>query len=158
VTDFASKKRFYQGRALEDPRRAGGCALGAQSVLEEVELMRTARLLTAVFPDPGGDERRRPASEREEVDMTDKTSPARISNLTDVQLLNLYLSLSAASREKIFVNTAQAANITGVSRRTIQFWIECGAVRAIVIGGKYRIVLESLRGHLRSQIEKRTER
>ena len=38
--------------------------------------------------------------------------------------------------------------------RTIQLWIESGAVRAIVIGRKYRIVLESLRAHLESQMNK----
>lgn len=84
-------------------------------------------------------------------------SPARITGLTDVELLGLYLSLPPSSRAKIFVGSAEAAKITGVSVRTIQLWIECGAVRAIVIGRKYRIVLESLRGHLKMQMESRHE-
>jgi excisionase family DNA binding protein len=86
--------------------------------------------------------------------MTEKASLARITSLTDTELLSLYLSLSPASRAKTFVNTAQAAKITGVSIRTIQLWIECGALRAIVVGRKYRIVLESLRAHLESQMNK----
>jgi excisionase family DNA binding protein len=84
--------------------------------------------------------------------MTDTASPTRIANLTDAELLSLYLSLPPASREKAFINTAHAAEITGVSMRTIQLWIEGGAVRAITIGRKYRIVLESLRAHLESQM------
>jgi excisionase family DNA binding protein len=84
-------------------------------------------------------------------------SPARITNLTDAELLTLYLSLPPSSREKVFVGSAEAAKITGVSMRTIQLWIECGAVRAIVVGRKYRIVLESLRGHLKRQMERRRE-
>jgi excisionase family DNA binding protein len=87
--------------------------------------------------------------------MIDTASPAGIANLTDTELLSLYLSLPPASREKAFINTSTAAEITGVSMRTIQLWIENGAVRAIVIGRKYRIALESLREHLESQINKR---
>ena len=87
--------------------------------------------------------------------MTHTASLARIASFTDEELLNLYLSLPLATREDIFINTARAARITGVSMRTIQLWIECGAVRAIVIGGKYRIVLESLREHLGAQMSKR---
>lgn len=87
--------------------------------------------------------------------MIDTASPARIASLTDTELLNLYLSLPPASRERAFICTAQAAKTTGVSIRTIQLWIESGAVRAILIGRKYRIVLESLKAHLESQMNKR---
>lgn len=86
--------------------------------------------------------------------MTDTASPSRMTNLTDAELLSLFLSLPPGPREKTFINTSHAAEITGVSMRTIQLWIESGAVRAIVIGRKYRIVLESLRAHLESQINK----
>jgi len=89
--------------------------------------------------------------------MTDTASPADIADLTDAELLSLYLSLPPAAREKEFIVTAQAAEMTGVSMRTIQLWIESGAVRAIAIGRKYRIVVESLRGHLRSQMDRRNE-
>ncbi|HYO12365.1 MAG TPA: helix-turn-helix domain-containing protein [Thermoanaerobaculia bacterium] len=87
--------------------------------------------------------------------MTDAAPSIGIANLTDTDLLRLYLSLPPALREEVFINTAQAAEITGVSMRTIQLWIESGTVRAIVIGRKYRIVLESLRAHLESQMSKR---
>ncbi len=87
--------------------------------------------------------------------MTDTASPVRIAGCTDAELLSHYLALPPASREKIFVNTAQAAKITGVSMRTIQLWIECGTVRAIIVGSKYRILLDSLRSHLELQMSKR---
>lgn len=87
--------------------------------------------------------------------MTNTASPSMLTSATDAELLNLYLSLSPAAREKIFIDTAQAARITGVSVRTIQLWIESGAVRAILVGSKYRIVLDSLKAHLERQIEKR---
>lgn len=84
--------------------------------------------------------------------MIDTASPARIASLTAAELLSLYLSLPPALRDEVFINTVHAAEITGLSMRTIQLWIESGAVRAIVIGRKYRIVLASLRAHLESQI------
>ncbi len=86
--------------------------------------------------------------------MTYRASPAEVASLTDAELLSLYLSLPPISREKAFINTAQAAEITGLSMRTIQLWIESGAVRAIVIGRKYKVVLESLRAHLENQMSR----
>jgi excisionase family DNA binding protein len=86
--------------------------------------------------------------------MTDTASLPGIAHLTDGELLNLYLSLPPETRETMFITTAHAAEITGVSMRTIQLWLECGAVRAIVVGRKYRIVLESLRDYLESQMKK----
>lgn len=88
-------------------------------------------------------------------DRTDTASTGQITSLTDAELLSLYLSLPPGPRQKAFVNTAQAAEITGVSVRTIQLWIESGAVRAIVIGRKYKIVLQSLKEHLEGQMDKR---
>jgi len=86
--------------------------------------------------------------------MTSRGVPAEIASLTDAELLSQYLSLPPGSREKTFINTAQAAEITGLSMRTIQYWIESGAVRAIVIGKRYKVVLESLRAHLESEMSK----
>jgi excisionase family DNA binding protein len=86
--------------------------------------------------------------------MTDTASPPATAHLTDGELLNLYLSLPPEPRAKVFISSALAAEMTGVSRRTIQLWISCGAVRAIAVGRKYRIVLESLRDHLESRMEK----
>ena len=68
--------------------------------------------------------------------MANTTSSALTSDSTDGELLSLYLSSPPAHREKTFITTAQAAEMTGVSMRTIQLWIESGAVRAIVIGRK----------------------
>ena len=86
--------------------------------------------------------------------MIDTAPPVGIAHLTSSDLLSLYLALPPPSRAKTFVSTARAAEITGVSMRTIQLWIESGAVRAILVGRKYRIVLESLRAHLESQIDR----
>lgn len=86
--------------------------------------------------------------------MADTASLPGIANLADGELLNLYLSLPPAAREKVFITTAYAAEITGVSTRTIQLWIECGAVRAIAVGKRYRIVLESLKDYLEVQMKK----
>jgi excisionase family DNA binding protein len=87
--------------------------------------------------------------------MPDTASSTKVAHLSDTQLLDLYLSLPPAAREKVFVSTAQAARVIGISTRTIQLWIESGAVRAIAIGRKYQVVLESLRAHLKSQMSKR---
>jgi len=77
------------------------------------------------------------------------------ADLSDTKLLELYLSLPPTAREKVFVDTCQAARLTGVSMRTIQLWIESGAVRAIAIGRRYRVVLDSLKVHLKRQMHKR---
>ncbi|MEW6210674.1 MAG: helix-turn-helix domain-containing protein [Acidobacteriota bacterium] len=70
------------------------------------------------------------------------------------ELLKLYLSLPGEQREKRFADTARTAEITGLSRRTIQFWIEVGAIKAISIGRKYRVDLDSLTAYLSVQLEK----
>jgi excisionase family DNA binding protein len=91
---------------------------------------------------------------RSPANMVDLASPVEAASLSDAELLSVYLSLPAADRQGTFISTAQAAEITGVSMRTIQLWIECGSVRAIFIGRKYRIVLESLRAHLEVQMSR----
>ena len=68
-------------------------------------------------------------------------------------LLDVYLSLPHKQREQRFADTASAARITGLTQRTIQLWIEFGAIRAIPIGRKYKIDLESLKAYLKSRIE-----
>jgi excisionase family DNA binding protein len=88
--------------------------------------------------------------------MNEVCSPPRMAGLTDEELLSLYLSLPPEPRKKTFINTAQAAAITGVSMRTIQLWIESGAVRAIAIGGKYKIVFDSLKAHLEAQMNRKS--
>jgi excisionase family DNA binding protein len=68
-------------------------------------------------------------------------------------LLEMYLTLPHKQREQRFADTASAAKITGLTQRTIQLWIEFGAIRAIPIGRKYKIDLESLKAYLKSRIE-----
>jgi excisionase family DNA binding protein len=68
-------------------------------------------------------------------------------------LLDMYLTLPHKQREQRFADTASAAKITGLTQRTIQLWIEFGAIRAIPIGRKYKIDLESLKEYLKSRVE-----
>ena len=63
-------------------------------------------------------------------------------------LLNLYCSARGKQREQGFASTSRAAEIAGVSQRTIQLWIEFGALSAIRIGRNYRVSLDSLREFL----------
>lgn len=84
--------------------------------------------------------------------MPHPSSPVLPSSLTDEELLDLYLSLPPKRRGGSFIDTAHAA---GVSVRSIQLWIEIRAVRAIAVGGKYRVVLDSLKAYLREQVNKR---
>ena len=68
------------------------------------------------------------------------------------ELLNLYLVSTYEHRENHFADTARAAEIAGLSRRTIQLWIEIGMLPALRIGKKYKVSLDSLRKYLRSQL------
>lgn len=86
--------------------------------------------------------------------MAHAVSPGQVTHLTDAELVDFYLSLPPSLRAEKFVTTSQAAQIIGVSIRTIQLWIESGTVRAIVIGSRYRVVLDSLRAHLKVQAAK----
>lgn len=96
--------------------------------------------------------------EREQEGSTNvnsNTSPLGTIDLVAEELLDLYLSLPKKQREERFTDTTQAAEITGLSVRTIQFWIESGAVQAISVGRKYRVDLNSLREYLKCQMRKR---
>ena len=84
---------------------------------------------------------------------TDRSSPT-LAESTEDSLLDLYLSLACVERDKRFACTMRAAEITGLSVRTIQFWVECGYVQALYIGRKYRVDLDSLRLHIKTQMQK----
>ena len=71
--------------------------------------------------------------------------------LSREQLLELYLSALEPQRRELFVETARAAAMVGVSQRTIQVWIEVGSVKAIRVGKKYQVYLKSLREFLRAR-------
>jgi excisionase family DNA binding protein len=79
----------------------------------------------------------------------------RSSDLTDSErLLQLYLTLPERKRHEEFAGTAEVAEITCLSQRTIQLWIEIGAIQAISIGKKYQVYLSSLREYLKTQLKK----
>jgi excisionase family DNA binding protein len=70
------------------------------------------------------------------------------------KLLELYLALPVRKRQEEFAGTAQVAEMTCLSQRTIQFWIETGAIQAISVGKKYQVYLSSLREYLKTQMRK----
>jgi excisionase family DNA binding protein len=74
---------------------------------------------------------------------------------SDEELLMMYLSMPKKERGELFADTARAAELTDLSQRTIQFWIETGAIRAIPIGKKYQVYLESLGDYLKKEAKKR---
>jgi excisionase family DNA binding protein len=74
-------------------------------------------------------------------------------SMTSEGLLELYLTLPHKQREQRFADTARAAELTGLTQRTIQLWIEFGAINAIPIGRKYKIDLDSLKLYLRSRVD-----
>ncbi len=63
-------------------------------------------------------------------------------------LLQIYLSSSRKERTQRFIDTRAAAELTGLSRRTIQWWIETGLIEAVRIGRRYQIDRRSLLTHL----------
>ncbi len=93
-----------------------------------------------------------------------KASPARNArnvlessesvDLESEDLLALWLALPKARREEKFADTARAAEITGLSRRTIQFWIEIGSIKATTIGRKYEVDIDSLTQYLKDRCER----
>ena len=76
------------------------------------------------------------------------------SDATEEDLLQIYLALPAEQREDVFADTARAAKITGMARRTIQLWIETGAIQAARVGRKYYVLLPSLTDYLKARASK----
>ena len=83
--------------------------------------------------------------------MNQVSSKAVVNNKSE-HLLQLYLSLPADRREQAFPSTTRAAKLVGISRRTIQFWVEIGKVEAISVGRKYKVHLESLLALIQSHV------
>jgi excisionase family DNA binding protein len=73
---------------------------------------------------------------------------AQMSAFTISALLDLYLTTPNKQRDEQFLSTADAAELAGLSQRTIQFWIDSGALSAIRIGKNYRVSRDSLREYL----------
>ncbi len=64
------------------------------------------------------------------------------------ELVNIWLSMSREERKQKFVDTARAAEIAGVSQRTVQYWIDSGYLNSLRIGKKHQIYLPFLINHL----------
>ena len=69
-------------------------------------------------------------------------------SFSDSDLLKLYLTLPQGERRKRFTDTAETAAIVGISRRTIQLWIELGQIRAVRVGKKYYVHIDSVHRYL----------
>lgn len=67
---------------------------------------------------------------------------------SDIALLDLFLSLDKAERREQFACTLRTAEMVGVSRRTIQLWIESGQIQAARISKRYQVHLPSLHEYL----------
>lgn len=94
------------------------------------------------------------ADEKRKTDNSRSPSAKVKSGPTDEELLKMYLNLPGKERRDLFADTARAAELTDLSQRTIQLWIETGAIRAVPIGKKYQVYLESLRDYLERQTKK----
>ncbi len=94
--------------------------------------------------------------EKKKLSKTQRASTRVIKDSpTDEELLRMYLKLPKKERSELFADTARAAELTDLSQRTIQLWIETGAIRAISIGKKYQVYLESLGDYLTKEAKKR---
>lgn len=78
----------------------------------------------------------------------DRHAPCRCYEPSKDELLHLFLSLPKPERLNQFADTARTAEIVGMSRRTIQLWIELGQIRAVRVGKKYQVLLDSVHGYL----------
>jgi hypothetical protein len=79
-------------------------------------------------------------------------SEALIYDDSREELLKQYLSLPEDQREQKFPTTKRAAQLIGMSRRTIQYWIEIEDVEAIFIGKICRVRLDSLVTYLNGRV------
>lgn len=79
----------------------------------------------------------------------------KINYSSSEEMLDLYLDMPKDQRDKRFLDTASAAELVGRSQRTIQLWIEAGAIRAIHLGGRYKVDLHSLVNHLKSFVNEK---
>jgi hypothetical protein len=68
---------------------------------------------------------------------------------SDEELLQQYLDLSVAERDLQFADVLRAAQLTGISPRTIQRWAKHRCIRAVLIAERYRIEIESLYNYIK---------
>jgi excisionase family DNA binding protein len=88
----------------------------------------------------------------EELYQMSNTSKAIIDDYRE-DLLEEYLSLPDEQRERKFPTTERAAELTGMSRRTIQYWVEVKDIEAIFVGKICRVRLDSLLTYLKSRVD-----
>lgn len=81
-------------------------------------------------------------------------SKGKSDGIKSHELLRTYLSLPKQQREEKFADTAHVAQMTGLTQRTIQFWIEIGVIEGVRVGGKYQVSLEFLQEYLEKRAEK----
>lgn len=72
------------------------------------------------------------------------------------KLLALYCKLSDDQRKRRFAGTACVAEKYDVSQRTVQHWISNGLIKAVLVGGKYKVDLQSVETYIQ-QCEQRRE-
>jgi excisionase family DNA binding protein len=80
--------------------------------------------------------------------MTSKQAPLFFPKPPHTSLLDLYLSLDKLEKRRQFACTLRTAEMVGVSRRTIQLWIELGQIQAIRVSKKYQVYLSSVQDYL----------
>ena len=84
--------------------------------------------------------------------MRSETFPPRdfriVSRNPKLDLLDRWISMSPEKRSRTYVDTARAARIAGMSRRTILNWIHAGCIISLQIGKKHQILLRSLKTHI----------
>jgi Helix-turn-helix domain len=76
-------------------------------------------------------------------------SQAESGRRSNEELLQHYLDLPAAERDLQFADVLRAAQLTGLSPRTIQRWAKHRCIRAILIAERYRIEIESLYNYIK---------
>lgn len=54
-------------------------------------------------------------------------------------------------RDKRFASTARVAAIVGASQRAIQWWIKVGAIRAVRVGSRHKVSVDSLKAYLKGR-------
>jgi excisionase family DNA binding protein len=93
---------------------------------------------------------------RLEEEMGMGRKPLETSDATgeDGSLLEIFLAVAPPERAGRFASTARTASLTGLSQRTIQQWIQIGAIRAVQIGEKYQVDLRSLKTFLEARSAK----
>lgn len=64
-------------------------------------------------------------------------------------LVQYYLNLPAQERDTRFASVFRAAEITGLSSRTIQRWAKERHIKAIFIAERYQIEIESLFNYIK---------